>query len=204
MNKQEFLAQLQKGLSGLPPRDIEERLAFYGEMIEDRMEEGLSETQAVEAIGSVKDVVSQIVAEIPLTKLVKEKVKPDRALKAWEIVLLALGSPIWLSLLLAAVAVVLAVYIVLWAAVIVLWSSQAALAACSLGGIVAAIAFASQGNLLTGAATFGAGIFCGGLSMFFTFVCKAATKGILLLTKKIAFGIKSLFIGKEATKCVNP
>ena len=28
MNKQQFLAQLRKGLSGLPKNDIEERLTF--------------------------------------------------------------------------------------------------------------------------------------------------------------------------------
>ena len=33
MNKQEFLAQLGKGLSGLPKDDIDERLTFYREQI---------------------------------------------------------------------------------------------------------------------------------------------------------------------------
>ena len=45
MRKQEFLAQLRKALSGLPQDEIEERLTFYGEMIDDRMEEGLSEEE---------------------------------------------------------------------------------------------------------------------------------------------------------------
>ena len=43
MNKQEFLAGLRKGLSGLPQEDIEERLLFYSEMIDDRIEEGMEE-----------------------------------------------------------------------------------------------------------------------------------------------------------------
>ena len=34
MNKQEFLAALREGLRGLPPADIEERIAFYDEMID--------------------------------------------------------------------------------------------------------------------------------------------------------------------------
>ena len=38
MHKQEFLAQLRKGLSGMPQDDIEERLVFYSEMVDDRME----------------------------------------------------------------------------------------------------------------------------------------------------------------------
>ena len=37
MNKQEFLTQLRQGLSGLPQDDIEKRLTFYSEMIDDRI-----------------------------------------------------------------------------------------------------------------------------------------------------------------------
>ena len=93
MSKQEFLAQLRKGLSGLPQDDIEERLTFYGEMIEDRKEEGLSEEEAVSAVGNVDEIVEQVVAEVPLVKIAKERIKSKRRLSAGEIVLLALGSP---------------------------------------------------------------------------------------------------------------
>lgn len=47
MLKEEFLAQLRGGLAGLPQEDLEERLAFYSELLDDRMEEGLSEAEAV-------------------------------------------------------------------------------------------------------------------------------------------------------------
>ena len=47
MGKDAFLAQLRKGLAGLPQKDIEERLTFYSEMIDDRMEEGLSEEEVI-------------------------------------------------------------------------------------------------------------------------------------------------------------
>ena len=200
MNKQEFLAQLRQGLSGLPQEDIEEQLAFYSEMIDDRIEEGLSELEAVYAIGSVKDVVAQILADTPLTKLVKEKVKPKRTLKALEIVLLALGSPIWLSLLIAAFSIILAVYIVIWSVVVALWSIEASFAACALGGIVSAAIFAFQEHGLTGLAMLAAGIVCAGLAIFTFYGCKSATKGILLLTKKMALGIKTLFARKEAVQ----
>lgn len=200
MNKQEFLTQLRKGLSGLPQEDIEERLTFYSEMIDDYIEEGLSESEAVSEIGSVNYVVTQILEDTPLTKLVKEKVKPNRVLRAWEIVLLVLGSPIWLSLLIAAFSIILAAYIVIWSVAVTLWSIEASFAACSLGGIISAVVFAFQGNGLTGLAVLSAGIFCAGLSIFLFFGCKAATKGILLLTKKMALGIKTLFVGKEAVQ----
>ena len=47
MRKEEFLSQLESGLYGLPQADIDERLSFYAEMIDDRMEEGLGEEEAV-------------------------------------------------------------------------------------------------------------------------------------------------------------
>jgi len=53
MNKQEFIEALYRRLSDLPWQDVEERLNFYGEMIEDHMEEGLSEEEAVASMGSV-------------------------------------------------------------------------------------------------------------------------------------------------------
>lgn len=197
MNKQEFIAQLRKGLSGLPQEDIEERVAFYSEMIDDRMEEGLSEEEAVCEIGSVDTIISQIVADTPITKLVKEKIKPKKRLNACEIVLLVLGSPIWLSLLIAAVAVILSLYVSLWSVIVSLWAVFAAFIGCVLGGIAAGIGFAIGGNGLTGVAMIGAGIVCAGLSIFLFYVCKAATKGTLLLTKKMALGMKNGFVKKE-------
>lgn len=122
MSKQEFLAQLHKGLSGLPQDDIEERLAFYSEMIEDQMEDGLSEEEAVLAVGSIDEIVTQVVEDIPLTKIAKERIKPKGRLSTGVIILLALGSPIWLSLGIAAFAVVLSLYVVLWSLIVSVWA----------------------------------------------------------------------------------
>ena len=43
MRKWEFLSTLKNRLSGFPKQEVEERLNFYSEMIDDRMEEGLNE-----------------------------------------------------------------------------------------------------------------------------------------------------------------
>lgn len=197
MSKQEFLEQLRKGLCGLPQDEIEERLTFYSEMIDDRIEEGLSEAEAVSGIGSVNSIVSQIVAEVPLTKLVKEKITPKKKLKIWEIVLLALGSPMWLSLLLAAFAVVLAIYVSLWSLLISLWCVFGSFVVGALGGIVAGGGLAFCGSIPSGIALMGAGFACAGFSVFSFFGCKAATKGTLSLTSKLLFWTKNLFIKKE-------
>ena len=169
MSKQEFLDELRKGLSSLPQNDLEERLTFYSEMIDDRMEEGLTEEEAISEIGTVNEVLSQIIEEIPLSKLVKEKVRPKRTLRVWEIVLLVVGSPIWISLLIAAFAIIFAGYVVLWSVSVSLWAVEVSLMACSLGSIASAVIFVFQGNGFVGIAMVGAAMFCAGLSIFLFF-----------------------------------
>lgn len=198
MSKQEFLAQLRKGLSGLPKDDIDGRLMFYEEMIDDRIEEGLSEEEAVSAIGPADKIIEQTVKEIPLAKIAKERIKPKRRLKAWEIVLLSVGSPIWFSLGIAAAIVILSLYVSLWAVIISLWAVFVSFFACFIGGITAGTIYAFCGNIPPiSIALIACGIVFAGLSIFAFFGCKAATKGILILTKKIAVWIKNCFIKKE-------
>lgn len=200
MSKQEFLAELRTKLSGIPQGDIEERISFYSEMIDDRVEEGLTEEQAVAKLGTLEGITQQIMSEIPLTRLVKEKVRPNRTLRAWEIVLLVLGLPMWLPLLIALLGIVFSVYLVIWSLIFSVWAIEASIAACSLDGALSAIIFIAQGNITPGIAMFGAGILCAGLAMFGFFGCKCATGAILRVSKKIFIWIKSCFIKKEVVK----
>lgn len=197
MNKQEFTLELYEKLSRLPWEEIEERISFYSEMIDDRMEEGLSEEEAVAAVGTVNEIAAQIAADIPLTKIVKEKLEPKRRLSALEIVLLVLGSPIWLSLGIAGAAVVFSLYVAVWSVIISLWAVFVSLAASSFAVIAAGAVFICCRSTLAGVAMIGAGLVCAGLSIFMFWGCKAATKGIFLLTKKAAVWIKHCFIKKE-------
>lgn len=196
MTKLEFLTLLRDKLSGFAREDIEERLSFYGEMIDDRIEEGLSEEQAVLAVGSVDEIVAHIIADTPRHKNKKKQEAPKRRLKAWEIVLLSVGSPVWLSLLIAAFAVAISLYASLWAVIVSLWACFAALVASAFGGVAGAILFALTGNGLSGLATVGAGLICAGLSILAFFGCRAATNGTLLLTKKAAQDIKKCLTKK--------
>lgn len=198
MTKAEFIEALRGKLAGLPPEEAAERLAFYNEMIDDRMEDGMPEAEAVAEIGPVEDVVKQIISEIPLSTLVREKVKPRRALKIWEIVLLVLGAPVWLPLLIAAFAVGLSLYIVVWALVACLWAAVAGLAAGVLWCLIEVFRYQTSGN--PGGALFagGAALSCAGLAIALFIVCKYAAQGVILLAKRIVLGIKSRITGKEA------
>ena len=47
MKKDEFLSELKSRLNGLPKEDIDERVSFFEEAIDDRMADGLSEEEAI-------------------------------------------------------------------------------------------------------------------------------------------------------------
>lgn len=200
MDKKEFLHQLRKGLSGLPKDDIEERLNFYSEMIDDSMEEGLTEEEAVSRIGSVDDIVKQILEDTPLSKLAKERIKPKRRLTALEIVLLILGSPIWLSLLISFFAVVFSLYVTMWAVVISLWSVFVSFAASAFGVLIGGVAFGIIGYGTTCAAMIAVCFVCAGLAILSFLGCKALTKGAALLTKGIVIWSKNRLMKKEAAQ----
>ena len=197
MSKQNFISDLRARLSTLPVAEVEERINFYSEMIDDRIEDGLSEDEAVSAIGNIDDIVSQIISEIPLTKIVKEKMKPKKRLRIWEIIFLAVSSPIWLSLIISAISVILSLYISLWSVIISLWAVFISVCASIIGIIASGILHIMNSNYLAGVALINVGVVCTGLSIFIYFGCRAATKGTLYLTKKLALGIKSCFIKKE-------
>ena len=200
MYKQEFLAALRQGLNGLPQDDVEERVAFYAEMIDDRMEEGLSEEAAVAEIGPIDAIVSQTLSDIPITKLVREKVRPKRQYHAWEIVLIVLGFPLWFPLLVTVFAVILTVYVVIWAIILSLWAAVASIAVTAIACIAAGVIVLFGGSTPMGLLAIAAGLVLAGLTIFLFFAMKAVTVGAVWLTKKIALGIKSLFVRKENAK----
>ena len=194
MTKLIFLNTLQSKLAGLPEEDIANRISFYSEMIDDMVDDGKSEEEAINEIGSVDDIVDEIAQDTPLLKLVKEKVKPKRQLRAWEIVLIVLGFPLWFPLVLVALILLLVAYILIWIMVIVTYTVETSLVVASIGSFVAFIAYMVHGdfNLMTLAAS----IMCSGGATLLLFGCIGATKGTIKLSKTIFRKIKSSIIRK--------
>ena len=63
MNKEEFMLALRGYLAGMPKADLERTLQYYREMIDDRMEDGMSETQAVADVGDPAELAASILLE---------------------------------------------------------------------------------------------------------------------------------------------
>ena len=194
MNKQEFLNKLKINLRGLPKQEVDERLNFYSEMIDDRIEEGVSEEEAVLQIGSVDTVAAQIVNDIPLGTIVKEKLLGMKKLSARKIVLLIVGFPIWFPLLASAFAVALPLYVSLWAIVISLWAVFVSLLACGVAGLIAGFIFSLTNNALTGIALIAAAFVCAGLGDFVLLPLSSGNERVGLARKEIFDLVKKSFL----------
>ena len=198
MKKEAFLNELRSRLSGLPQSDIEDRISFFGEMIDGRMEDGMSEEEAVAGMESVDSIVSQIMSEIPLAQLVKTKVKPEKGHKTWKIVLLICLFPIWFPLFIAFAAIVFSLLVAIWAVIISFYVVAGSLVIASLGCVIATGAYFGIGRIVPGIGGFGAILVCIGLSILFFLLSIAMTKGTVFLTRKMFIGLKTSFVGKEA------
>ena len=197
MNKHEFLAKLRSKLSDLPEDEIIERLNFYEEMIDDKMEEGLSEEEAVSSIGKVSEVAREILSN-SYEERVLERVAVKKRVKPIEIILLVLGSPILLSIILSLIAVAVSLYAVLWSLVVSLWAVFVSFAACSLALPLAGIFFALNGHLWSGLACFSVGLVLIGLSIFVYFGSVYAVKAVVWLTKELFGRLRNLSVKREA------
>lgn len=197
MKKNEFLQELSMEILGLPQEDVEHWLEYYTEMLEDRIEEGMSEQEATAALGDPKAIARQILAQTPFTKLIKNKIAPKRKLQVWEIVLLVLGSPIWLAIAVSLAAAFFAIFASLWAGIVSVWAAELSVAVCGLAGVLFSFFLVGTGSVYQGLLLLGGGLFCAGLSYFGFFACKCLTVLLGKLCKLFVLFVKSLFVEKE-------
>ena len=85
---------------------------------------------------------------------------------------------------------------VLWSVIVSLYAVDLALAVSAVGGIALAVRALLQGQPTQAAAFVGASLLCAGLAILLFLGCVKATKGAVILTKRIGRWIKSLFVRK--------
>lgn len=198
MTKSDFLAELNIRLNGFSREDIAASLAYYNEMIDDRIEDGASEEEAVAAIGTPAQAAAHILEDMPLGKLLKVKLSGGKKLPTWAVILLIVGSPIWIALLASIFSVVISLFSAIWSVIISLCAAWLAFAVSPLAGIFLLVVSTVQGNLGGGLVLLGVGCMLGGLSIFLFKPCLFLLKGGWFLTKKLFLAIKRCFIKKEA------
>ena len=200
MSRDAFIGELRHRMAGLPQQTVERTVEYYGELIADSVEDGLTEEEAVARLGSLDEIVASVVKDTPLTQIVQTRVQEGtkKGISGWVILLLVLGAPVWLPLLIAALAVLFALFIALWAVVIALWAVVAAVILTGLAAMVAGVVELCRLHLAQGLVLLGGGLVCLGLCALLFLLMKLITVGTVKLCRWLWVGIKSLFVGKKS------
>lgn len=199
MNKQEYLARLDALLACLPKDARAESLTFYAEMIDDRIEDGMTEEEAVDALGSPGMAAEAILDDLPAVP--RAVVKTRRKSRALMWTLIILGSVVWVPLLIAFAFVALSVYACIWILVACLWIVAAALIVALPAGVLIAFWGAMAGNIPFALAEAGAGLFGAGLGIAMVYISLVATKRLARLSREWMRKMASPFVrmhGSEA------
>lgn len=193
MNKEEFLSTLKRDLlkTKVSRGEVEKSLAFYDEAIDDRIETGLDETVAIGQMGNIDTIVSRIVADIP--PVPRAMAKAGTGNKVLNIVLLAIGSPIWVSIALALASCVLAVYVSLWAVVVSLWACVLTFFLCTPAGIIGCVLGFMQNAPESALFMLGSGLGTCGLGIFSFLGVRIVSIQLVGITRRFARWVAHFF-----------
>ena len=134
MTRDEFLNRLGELLACLPADQVEETKQFYAEAIADRVEDGMSEEEAVAAMGAPGEVAEATLDNLPAVPRAIARTRRRSTVLLWALTIV--GSPVWVPLLIAFVIVALSIYFCIWVLAFCVWVIAAAL------GVVGTVALA--------------------------------------------------------------
>lgn len=200
MNKTEFLNALKHRLQEYPSEETKASVEYYTEMIDDRVEDGMSEEEAVASLGPVDQIANQIKCELPLTTLVKQKTKEKtngKRMPVWAIILLILGFPLWGGVVVAILSMVLSLYITIWGSIVALWAICFSFGAFTLTGIIGFFVSLFRASFGSALMYLGIGLGSAGIGIFLYFGCLLLTKGVCSGTKWCFLQLKKSLVGKE-------
>ncbi len=193
MTKAAFIENIRQITSYLPVNEREKYVEYYSEMIDDAVEDGMSEEEAVASLGTIEEISAYIrenSAQSIQSPAPESVVREKKHLPVWAIVLIVLGFPIWFSLLCA----VFSIYISGWAVIISLFAADISIFAA---GIVSVPALFMVGSLAKLLITLGLGLFCLGLSglMFIGLVklSELYVKFTVFIVRKTVDAMKEVF-----------
>ena len=190
MNKKEFLDSLRRSLKALPRQDIDRIVDYYNEIIDDKIEAGEEEATVVFSIGSVEEIAQQAIEEKNVSQIGKK-----RKMSKQQWVVLIAGSPLWVPLLLAAVAVIFSFYLCAWSVVASLGVTELALLVAGPAGTVCAFIAMFANGVPLGFFVLGTSVFVSGIALLLVFPTVKLFKLSISSTKVSVLKLVRLSIG---------
>lgn len=200
MTKNEFINKLKYTLSDLPYSEVEKTIEFYSEIIDDRIEDGMTEESAVDCLPSIDSIANELKLEMPIPVLVKSKIKEShdnsKNQSLWMILAIC-GLPLWLPLGLAFILTIVSIYIAIWSIILAVFAVLFALAIAGLGGIVAGTIHGFVTGPITGLMIVGIGFICVGLFILSINPAISLAKSLSKSTVKIIKKVKGIFLSQK-------
>lgn len=185
MNKETFLTQLTNALSKMDPVERDRTVQYYREILEDQIEEGLPEEDAVAGMEPIEEIAARL-----LTENVPPPNQKQPRRKTW---LLIAASP----LLLIAGIILLSLFIAAWSVILSLFAVTAALAVCLIVGIGCLFLLLTTGYPLTALFLLGAGLFCGAIGIALFILVLYLSKQLIHLAAILLRSIRLWFIPEK-------
>lgn len=191
MTRKAFLRELEGRLAALSEVERDQTLAYYGEMIDDRVEAGMAEEAAVAALGTMEEIAAEALQGAPQPREMR------RRLGAWSILIGVLGSPLWLPLVATGLMLALVGYALIWVLAAVLYICAAAFALGGLGLLIGVGAALIRASFLQGGLCLGAACLLAGGGILLLLAANWAAAGCVRLGIRGYYKIKGIFRRKE-------
>lgn len=183
MTRTEFLNELEQRLSVLSECDRKRSLGYFEEMIADRMEEGMTEEEAVDSLESIDEIANRILNE-SAEPAAEPKAKDFHGCPMWlAIVLAVLAAPIWLPVAVSIVVGLFCLYLVPWSLILGLFSAALG---CFFGGLFGAVVsffVIPTAGIYASMLMLGLSLCCIGVGILLVFPSVIFTRWLILGTK---------------------
>ena len=195
MTREEFLGRLSGLLAGLPAEERERTLAYYAEIIDDAMEEGIDEATAMARLGPPEDIAEKLLGrqdagqasggDTPPRESAASPPPPPPRRSGWVTLLAILGFPLWLPLLAAVFCLCIAAYILIWIPALALVCVFLGLCAGALAALTAGAGLLALSPPL-GLAYIGGSLLSAGLAILAFLAIIQICKGLGRLTAALS------------------
>lgn len=189
MTKEEFLKSLRTQLKRGKVPDYQDYVDDYSELIDDRLEvAGATEQSILTELDSPTKIARAII---------DEDGQPGRristGLTVWMVILIILGSPVWVGLLIAAVSLIATAYLLLWLIPFLIGVFDFSFFITGAVGVVASfVAFFATGAAY-GVTQLGISILCIGIALIGIKLLWWITKGFAVTTRNSSLWIINSF-----------
>ena len=97
-----------------PDFELQETLDYYNEIIDDKIESGMSEEEAIFSLGKVDEILKEMIYEMPITSILNSRIKPKPELNKIQMFFISL---VMLIGALPVFIVLFSLYLSIWAVI---------------------------------------------------------------------------------------